>query len=94
MMKTVLLTGTAFFRTASIPGSSIATVFRRTILKGCMVIDWAAEFPGVRWHLAEFLNDGRLASREGVRHGLATTSATLQRLFTGGDPGKQILALN
>ena len=53
----------------------------------------AAEFAQIRKRMADLVHAGRLVYREDVQHGFENAPATLQRLFSGSNRGKQILAV-
>ena len=69
----------------------IVLVFRHASMAGFIVLDWADEFLAIRRRLGRFVADGRLVYREDVQHGFENAPATLDRLFSGKTPGKQIL---
>ena len=71
----------------------IVLVFRRASMAGFIVLDWADEFPAIRRRLRRFVADGRLVYCEDVQHGFENAPATLDRLFSGRNLGKQILKL-
>ena len=75
------------------PANYFNLVFRRASMTGFIVLDWAAEFPAIRKRLAAFVNAGQLTYREDVQHGFENAPATLGRLFTGANKGKQLLQL-
>ncbi len=76
------------------PRNYFNLVFRRATMTGFIVVDWAAEFPAIRERVAAMVNDGRLVYREDVQHGFESAPATLQRLFSGKNMGKQLLKLD
>ncbi len=75
------------------PSNYFNLVFRRASMTGFIVLDWAAEFPAIRKRLAAFVNAEQLTYREDVQHGFENAPATLGRLFTGANKGKQLLEL-
>ncbi len=92
--RVVICGGISRYETGTLPAGPqnyFNLVFRRASMAGFIVIDWASEFPGIRKRLAEFVNEGRLVYREDVQHGFENAPATLQRLFSGDNRGKQIL---
>jgi NADPH-dependent curcumin reductase CurA len=92
--RVVICGGISRYETGTLPAGPqnyFNLVFRRASMTGFIVVDWASEFPGIRKRLAEFVNDGRLVYREDVQHGFENAPATLQRLFSGDNRGKQIL---
>ncbi len=92
--RVIICGGISRYETGAMPAGPqnyFNLVFRRATMTGFIVIDWALEFPSIRERLAEFVNDGRLVYREDVQHGFENAPATLQRLFSGDNRGKQIL---
>ncbi len=75
------------------PENYFNLIFRRATMAGFIVIDWIAEFPGIRDRIAALVADGRVAYREDIQHGFENAPATLGRLFTGANRGKQLLEL-
>ena len=94
--RVVICGGISRYETGSLPAGPqnyFNLVFRRGTMSGFIVLDWAAEVPAIRKRLAGFANDGRLAWREDIQHGFENAPATLGRLFTGDNRGKQLLEL-
>lgn len=94
--RVVICGGISRYETGSLPAGPqnyFNLVFRRATMAGFIVIDWAAEFPAIRQRLEAFVNDGRLTYREDIQHGFENAPATLKRLFSGANRGKQLLAL-
>lgn len=75
------------------PANYFNLIFRRGSMAGFIVLDWADQFPLIRKRLEGFVKDGRLAYREDVQHGFENAPATLQRLFSGSNRGKQLLKI-
>ncbi|MDO9364013.1 MAG: NADP-dependent oxidoreductase [Sphingopyxis sp.] len=75
------------------PQNYFNLIFRRGSMAGFIVLDWAAEFPEIRRRLEGFVHDGRLNYREDVQQGFENAPATLKRLFSGQNRGKQLLKL-
>ena len=75
------------------PQNYFNLVFRRASMHGFIVIDWAAEFPGIRQRIAAMVADGRLAWRVDEQQGFENAPETLMRLFAGANRGKQVLKL-
>lgn len=75
------------------PENYFNLVFRRARMEGFIVIDWANEFPGIRQRMVRLVNEGKLKYREDVQQGFENAPATLQRLFSGANRGKQLLKL-
>jgi len=88
--------GISRYETGSLPAGPqnyFNLVFRRATMAGFIVIDWANEFPAIRRRLERFVQDGRLTYREDVQQGFENAPATLKRLFSGQNRGKQLLKL-
>lgn len=88
--------GISRYETGSLPAGPqnyFNLIFRRGSMAGFIVLDWAAEFPEIRKRLERFVLDGRLTYREDVQHGFENAPATLKRLFSGENRGKQLLKL-
>ncbi|MDR6833437.1 MULTISPECIES: NADP-dependent oxidoreductase [unclassified Sphingopyxis] len=88
--------GISRYETGSLPAGPqnyFNLVFRRGTMAGFIVLDWAAEFPAIRKRLEGFVQDGRLTYREDVQVGFENAPATLKRLFSGQNRGKQLLKL-
>ena len=94
--RVVICGGISRYETGTLPAGPqnyFNLVFRRASMTGFIVIDWAAEFPQIRKRMADLVHAGRLVYREDVQHGFENAPATLQRLFSGSNRGKQILAV-
>ena len=94
--RVVICGGISRYETGALPAGPqnyFNLVFRRGTMSGFIVLDWAAEFPAIRQRLESFVADGRLAYREDIQQGFENAPATLRRLFTGANRGKQLLAL-
>ena len=94
--RVVICGGISRYETGGLPagpGNYFNLVFRRATMAGFIVLDWASEFPAIRKRLEGFVLDGRLRYQEDVRHGFENAPATLKRLFTGENRGKQLLEL-
>ena len=94
--RVVICGGISRYETGTMPAGPqnyFNLVFRRASMTGFIVIDWANEFPGIRQRIGALVAEGKLAYREDVQHGFENAPATLQRLFSGSNKGKQILAV-
>ncbi len=94
--RVVICGGISRYETGSLPAGPenyFNLVFRRARMAGFIVIDWMSEFPGIRKRMAQLIADGRLTYREDIQHGFENAPATLKRLFTGLNKGKQLLKL-
>ncbi len=94
--RVVICGGISRYETGNLPAGPqnyFNLIFRRGTMAGFIVLDWANEFPAIRKRLAGFAQDGRLAYREDIQHGFENAPATLKRLFSGANKGKQLLQL-
>lgn len=92
--RVVICGGISRYETGGMPAGPAQyfnVVFRRASMAGFIVLDWAVEFPAIRRRLARLIDDGRVVYREDVQHGFERAPATLERLFSGLNLGKQIL---
>jgi len=88
--------GISRYETGSLPAGPqnyFNLVFRRGTMAGFIVLDWASEFSAIRKRLEGLVQDGRLTYREDVQQGFENAPATLKRLFSGQNRGKQLLKL-
>ena len=94
--RVVICGGISRYETGTLPAGPqnyFNLVFRRATMSGFIVIDWAAEFPAIRKRMAALVQDGQIAYREDVQQGFENAPATLKRLFSGANRGKQLLKL-
>ena len=94
--RVVICGGISRYETGTLPAGPenyFNLVFRRARMEGFIVIDWMSEFPGIRQRMVRLVNEGRLKYREDMQHGFENAPATLQRLFSGANRGKQLLKL-
>ena len=76
------------------PNNLMVLVQRRIRLQGFIVLDYLDRFAEASAQLAEWVAAGKLAWRVDVQTGFENIPATLQRLFTGQNQGKQLLRLD
>ena len=62
-------------------------------MEGFIILDYAARFPEAIGRLAGWLKEGKLKQKEDVVIGLENAPATIVRLFTGQNFGKQLLKI-
>jgi NADPH-dependent curcumin reductase CurA len=94
--RVVICGGISRYETGTLPAGPenyFNLVFRRARMEGFIVLDWANEFPGIRQRMVRLVNEGKLKYREDVQQGFENAPATLQRLFSGANRGKQLLKL-
>ena len=66
-------------------------VQRRIKMQGFIVIDYMDRFEEAMGELGAWVMAGKIAWREDIQHGFDHIPATLQRLFSGANIGKQLL---
>ena len=69
-------------------------VYRRARMEGFIVLDYAARFPEAVESLVKHLSSGALRHHETVLQGFEQLPLALQHLFSGGNKGKQLVAVN
>lgn len=75
------------------PSNYMQIVFRRARMEGFIALDYESEFAWARERMVRLLREGKLLYREDVAEGLEAAPATLLRLFSGENRGKQILKM-
>ena len=82
--------------TGPIPGpvNYFNLVYRRARMEGFIVMDFASRFPTAIEELVKHLGSGELRHRETVLHGFEQLPQALMNLFSGGNIGKQLVAVN
>ena len=94
--RVVICGGISRYETGTLPAGPenyFNLVFRRARMEGFIVIDWISEFPAIRKRMVDLIQQGRLTYREDIQTGFENAPATLQRLFSGANKGKQLLRL-
>ena len=77
------------------PANYMQLLVARASMTGFVIFDYANRYPEGVAQLAKWLNSGELRSHEQVEHGdIADFPEMLLKLFSGGNTGKLILALN
>ena len=69
-------------------------VYRRARMEGFIVLDYAKRFPEAIEVLLQHLDSGELRHRETVLQGFEQLPQALINLFSGGNIGKQLVAVN
>ena len=69
----------------------INVMIQRARMEGFVVLDYAARFGEAQAALADWAADGRITWEEDVQQGFENGPATLIRLYTGANFGKQLL---
>jgi NADPH-dependent curcumin reductase CurA len=75
------------------PANYMNLVFKRATMAGFLVTDYASEFSNAQRRLEAWLRSGQLLHKEDVQQGFENIPATLLRLFSGQNFGKQLLRL-
>ena len=73
------------------PQNYLNLLLRRGRMAGFIVCDYAARYDEALSALSGWLAEGRLTERVDVQDGLENAPATLRRLFSGANQGKQLL---
>ena len=75
------------------PANYANLIVMRGRMEGFIVLDYASRFPEAIGALSGWMHEGRLVQKEDVAVGLVNAPATLMRLFTGENFGKQLLKI-
>lgn len=75
------------------PGNMFQVIARRLQINGFIMLDYIERSQEAIDDLLTLLGEGKLAWREDVQHGFENIPATLLRLFSGENRGKQLLSL-
>jgi NADPH-dependent curcumin reductase CurA len=75
------------------PANYMNLVFQRATMAGFLVTDYASEFSGAQRRLEGWLRSGEIQHKEDIQQGFENIPATLLRLFSGKNFGKQLLRL-
>jgi NADPH-dependent curcumin reductase CurA len=73
------------------PSNYFNVVLRRARMEGFIIVDHAERFAGIRRRLTDLATAGRLVWQIDEQEGFENAPATLRRLFTGDNRGKQVL---
>jgi NADPH-dependent curcumin reductase CurA len=73
------------------PSNYFNLVFRHGHMEGFLALDYADRFPEAIGQLAGWLEAGKVKNQVDLAEGLENAPATLQRLFSGANFGKQLL---
>jgi NADPH-dependent curcumin reductase CurA len=71
-----------------------ALITRRARMEGFLILDYASRFPEAQMELAGLVLSGALKHQEHVLSGLERASEALNLLFTGGNHGKMLVAVD
>lgn len=75
------------------PSNYMNIVFRRATISGFLMTDYLSEAGMAQERLKRWISSGQLKYKEDIQHGFENIPATLMRLFTGQNFGKQLLQL-
>ena len=75
------------------PGNYFNLIIQRARMEGFIVLDYAERFPEAIEALGGWLASGAVQNVVDMARGLENAPATLQRLFTGANFGKQLLTI-
>ena len=73
------------------PANYFNIVFRQAIIEGFLLSGYENEYAVARRRITEWLRAGEIVYKEDVQHGFDNIPATLLRLFSGKNFGKQLL---
>jgi NADPH-dependent curcumin reductase CurA len=76
------------------PDNYFNLVFKRGVMEGFIVLDYMSEFPKAKKRITEWIRSGQVQYKEDVQEGFDNIPATLNRLFSGKNFGKQILKMD
>ena len=75
------------------PANYFNIVFRQAIIEGFLLSGYENEYGVARRRIIEWIRAGEIVYREDIQHGFDNIPATLLRLFSGRNFGKQLLKL-
>jgi NADPH-dependent curcumin reductase CurA len=75
------------------PANYMNLIFQRATMAGFLLTDYAAEFPRAQTRLESWIRSGEILHKEDVQQGFENIPATLLRLFSGKNFGKQLLRI-
>ena len=75
------------------PKNYAQLIIKRSRIEGFLVLDFVPRFGEAVEELAGWLTSGEIKVEEDVQEGLENAPATLARLFTGANLGKQLLTV-
>jgi hypothetical protein len=73
------------------PNNLDLVISRRLRIQGFVMVDYMAQAGKAMKELAGWVKTGEIAWREDIQEGFENIPATLQRLYTGANQGKQLL---
>ena len=75
------------------PANYFNIVFRQAIIEGFLLRGYEREYGEARRRIMGWIRSGRIVYKEDIQHGFENIPATLLRLFSGKNFGKQLLRL-
>ena len=75
------------------PANYFNMVFRQARMEGFLLSGYEKEYPLAQARMINWIREGSLVYREDIQEGFENIPATLMRLFTGENFGKQLLRL-
>ena len=75
------------------PANYFNIVFRQANIEGFLLSGYEAEYDIARERITEWIRSGAIVYKEDVQHGFENIPATLLRLFSGKNFGKQLLKM-
>ena len=75
------------------PANYFNVVFRQAKIEGFLLSGYEREYPIAIDRITSWIRDGKVTYREDIQEGFDNIPATLLRLFTGENFGKQLLKL-
>lgn len=94
--RVVICGGISRYETGKLPAGPenyFNIIFKRATMSGFIVLDWSGEFPVAQKRIAAWIREGKIKFAEDIQQGLENAPATLMRLFSGKNFGKQLLRL-
>ncbi len=76
------------------PSNYMSLLVNRGTMRGMVVFDYAARYHEARVQMEQWLNEGKMKSKEDVYEGIENFNETLHRLFNGDKNGKLILKVS
>ncbi len=76
------------------PENYFNLIFKRATMSGFIVLDYIPEYPEAQRRMRQWIREGRITYKEDVQEGFANIPATLNRLFSGQNFGKQLLRMD
>ena len=76
------------------PTNYMALIIMRARMEGFIVLDYVSKFPEAVEELKGWVKEGKIVYKEDIQEGLENAPATLVRLYTGQNVGKQLLKVS